>query len=100
VRSFNDRAEELRQQLTALASPPSTAIARRLNRLIADFARERRDLGWPPERVIIALKQVAQEAGLESADRVSTLEAEITARDELLADMVRWCIEAYYSPLA
>lgn len=100
MRTVDDCAEELRKQLTVLDFPPSAAIARRLNRLISEFVHERRSLGWPPERVIVVLKQVAQEAGLQSADRVSTLDAEITARDELLAEMVRWCIEAYYSPPA
>lgn len=100
MRILEDYAEQLREQLTVLDFPPSAASARGLNRLVADFVHERRALGWPPERVIVALKQVAQEAGLQSADRVSTLDAEITARDELLGEMVRWCIDAYYSPPA
>lgn len=96
MQSVQDGAKELRQQLGALDFPPSPARKRKVRRHVCDFVDQQKALGWPPERVIVALKQIAQEAGFRSSDRVALVDAQIAARDEFLAEMVSWCIERYY----
>jgi hypothetical protein len=52
--------------------------------------------GWPPERAIIAMKEIAQEAGLTQSQRVLVRDTDLAPRDALLAKVVRWTIECYY----
>lgn len=58
------------------------------------------DLGWPPERVIIAIKQLAGEAGLRPSRSFLSVSRELEWSDALLARIVRWCIEQYYHDAA
>lgn len=51
---------------------------------------------WPPERAIIAIKEIAQEAGLTQSQGVLVRDRDLNPRDALLAKMVRWTIECYY----
>jgi Mg-chelatase subunit ChlD len=56
-----------------------------------------RAAGWPPERVIVALKHTAYEAGLRPTRFVVLSQhASIDEHDGLIVDIVRWCIEQYY----
>ena len=52
--------------------------------------------GWPPERAIIAVKEIAHEAGLTQSQGVLVRDCDLTPRDALLAKVVRWTIECYY----
>ena len=52
--------------------------------------------GWPPERAIIAVKEIAQEAGLTVSQGVLVRDRDLSPRDALLAKIVRWTIECYY----
>lgn len=52
--------------------------------------------GWPPERAIIAMKEIAFEAGLTQSQGVLVRDRDLTPRDALLAKVVRWTIECYY----
>jgi hypothetical protein len=52
--------------------------------------------GWPPERAIIAIKEIADEAGLTQSRGVLVRGSELNPRDALLAKVVRWTIECYY----
>jgi hypothetical protein len=52
--------------------------------------------GWPPERAIIAIKEIAQEAGLTQSQGVLVRNRDLNPRDALLAKLVRWTIECYY----
>jgi len=55
-----------------------------------------RTLGWPPERVIIAIKQVAEDAGLRTSRNVLRVSGRLAEADQIVQDLVRWCIEHYY----
>ena len=55
--------------------------------------------GWPPERALIAMKEIALEAGLTQTKDVLRRDRELCARDALLAKVVRWTIECYYDVL-
>ena len=60
-----------------------------LHRPTSDFARAARQLGVPPETLLVVLKRVAVEEGLEGhSDRW---------RELLVARLVRWGIESYYA---
>jgi hypothetical protein len=63
---------------------------------VCDVVEELKRLEWPPERAIIAIKEIAEEAGLTQSPRVLLKNRELEARDALLAKIVRWTIECYY----
>jgi len=53
--------------------------------------------GWPPERAIVAVKEIANEAGLVQTRNVLSLSnRDLDLRDALMVKVVRWCIECYY----
>lgn len=52
--------------------------------------------GWPPERVLVAVKQIADEAGLRPSAAVLSASRPLTDRDTKLVQIVQWCIERYY----
>jgi hypothetical protein len=61
---------------------------------------EMKAAGWPPERAIIGIKQIAAQAGLkESRNLLALSNRELDARDALMARVVRWTIECYYDVL-
>jgi hypothetical protein len=64
---------------------------------VCEVVEELKAAGWPPERTIVAIKQIAAEAGLlESRSVLSLTVRELDARDALTVKLVRWCIECYY----
>jgi hypothetical protein len=61
---------------------------------------EMKAAGWPPERAIVAIKQIAAEAGLmESRSLLALSTKQLDARDALMVNVVRWTIECYYDLL-
>lgn len=95
-----DRAAELagslQARLTEIRFPLTTPIEREIQREVCAYADELKDLGLPPERVIVAVKRVANEAGLHTTRRVVPSSIQLDGKDKLLVDMVGWCIERYY----
>ena len=55
-----------------------------------------RALGWPAERIIIAVKEIASEAGLRPSPNFTNPSASATDHEDLLSRIVSWCIERYY----
>jgi hypothetical protein len=55
---------------------------------VCAFVRERRDAGDPPERVVVALKDVI--------DRATICSARTEKQSALVETMIRWCINEYY----
>ncbi|HEV8496756.1 MAG TPA: hypothetical protein VGQ56_07845 [Gemmatimonadaceae bacterium] len=53
--------------------------------------------GWPPERVIVAVKRIADDAGLHPSRAVLFNGDLVTETDRLLVRMIEWCIERYYA---
>lgn len=68
-----------------------------LKESVCAFADDKRRLGWPPERVLVALKEHARAAGFRITPPSVPLIGQRTDMDMLLKDVVRWCIERYYS---
>jgi hypothetical protein len=89
----------LRASLTALAdstgAKPSPSEDE-LHKQVCSVVDDLRELGWPPERVIIAMKELANEAGLRPSTHLMTVNDSLGPKDAVLAKVVRWCIERYY----
>jgi len=90
----------LRDSLVAVAARVSTADAERDTRLREEVRAAVADLkaaGWSPERVVIAIKQVARDAGLNPSRNLMTFEARTpTGPDAVIVNVIGWCIERYY----
>lgn len=93
----DDHQQQLAARLGELTQPVAPSARAALKNAVSDYAAGQRARGWPPERVIVALKQIAREAGLAPTFYV-TVEAHMSPTDQLLIDMVGWCIEAYFGP--
>jgi hypothetical protein len=105
----NDAAEEVSQIQRAMQDTPAVValrddIARGLRpslhsalyEKVCAVVDELKAAGWPPERVIVAVKRIADEAGVRPSKNVLSRGADITDDDALIVQMVKWCIERYY----
>jgi len=45
-----------------------------------------RDLGWPPERVIVAVKQLAADVGLRPSRNLMAISGHLTPHDEIVEE--------------
>src|SRR5256885_13928428 len=88
--------DSLARASTTLTTSAYTTTDAKLRDEVCDVVEELKKLGWPPERAIIAIKEIAEEAGLTQSQRVLLRNQELGARDALLAKLVRWTIECYY----
>jgi hypothetical protein len=88
--------EDLARALMRAATPDDKALRDE----VCSVVDEMKAAGWPPERAIIAIKQIATEAGLmESRALLALSNTQLDARDALMAKVVRWTIECYYDVL-
>lgn len=90
----------LRATLSALASSPSLGEGipdHQLHAQVCGVVDDLRALGWPPERVIISVKELAAEAGLRPSTHLMTVNDSLDASDALLAKVVRWSIQRYFA---
>jgi hypothetical protein len=88
VRVLEDALAGVRLPLTAGASDA-------LRSGLCKFVDERRAAGWSVDRIVIAVKRAALDAGL--ADSLPDERAS-TQNEDALATMVRWCLDHYYAP--
>jgi len=89
-------ADALQHALRVVRMPPDSAGRNALRELVFAFVDERKRLGWPPERVIVGVKQLARDADLRPSRFFIDREAGIAPMDSLLVEMVQWCIDRYY----
>ena len=101
--SLNDRPSVLRLRASLRTTVALLERGRRVGVSESDLRKDvcavvddLRSLEWPPERVIIAIKQIARETGLRPSRAFTTVSEPLESGDELLARVVRWCIEQYY----
>ena len=85
----------LQASLRELAWPLSAETEAEVFNRTCDYVDELKELRLPPERVVIAVKRAANEAGVHPAHR-SGSSARLYDADKLRVDMVRWCVERYY----
>lgn len=67
-----------------------------LHRGVCDVVDELKGADWPPERIIIAVKQIADDAGMHPTRSILSATSPLTQQDLAIVSMVRWCIERYY----
>lgn len=95
-----DRVAELGGALqTSLADirfPLTAPIEREIQRQVCEYVDELKGLGLPPERVLMAVKYNANQAGIYATQRLVTPQDQLHGKDKLLVDMVGWCIKQYY----
>jgi hypothetical protein len=73
------------------STPLSEADAALLQARIYAAVDELKAMGWPIERVIVRIKDVAREVGLPLGNALNSGE-----RDRVLDRAVLWCAERYY----
>ena len=86
----------LQQRLTAVRPPVDPTTEAEVRELVWAFVDEGKAAGWPPERIIVAIKQIAREAGLMPTALVIQRNVAPTLVDKFLVDMVGWCIHRYF----
>jgi sulfur carrier protein ThiS len=99
VNDFDHAAEiagALQARLADVQFPLTEPIEREIQQQVCQYADKLKALGLPPERVIVAVKRVANEAGVRSTARVVPSTIILDGKDKLLVDIVGWCIERYY----
>lgn len=67
-----------------------------LRRQVREYASELKQLGLPPERVLVAMKCAANDAGIRQCSSVVPSRRSLDARTNLLTEIVGWCIAGYY----
>jgi hypothetical protein len=92
-----DRGIMLCELFSLVRFPPDEAMMHELKQQVFAFVDERKVDGWSPERVIIAVKQIARDAGLKPSAFVAKADGRLTSRDDLLVEIVGWCIQRYFS---
>ena len=87
--------QAVRASLKALADlneAPSAEARETLKLRVFTAVAELKGMGWPIEQIIVRLKELTDEVGLRPYP--DTLAPN---RDAVVRDVVRWCIERYYS---
>jgi len=88
-------ALRFRQSLTGLQFPLSREKAESVQACVVAFVDDMKAQGWPAERIIVALKRLANDAGLYVSPRVVWAPEVPRGADSLMIDMVGWCIQRY-----
>lgn len=89
-------ATVLETQLRGVECPLSPARRAAVRECVCEYVDVTKALGWPPERVIAAVKQIAVEAGLAPSYSVTSTAVHLSGTDRLVADIVDWSIARYY----
>jgi hypothetical protein len=89
-------AGALETRLAGIRFPLSRDDEAEICTRVFEYAGELKDLGMPPERVIVAVKRVADAAGIRSSRRIAWRNEPLAGRDKLLVDLVVWSIARYY----
>ena len=89
----------LRDSLAALGTARGARVngerQRELCQRVSAVVDELKGAGWPPERVIVAVKQLAAEAGIAPTPSVIAAST-LNEQDAVVVALVRWCVERYY----
>jgi hypothetical protein len=91
-------ADRLRRQLEAARFPLDASTRAAVRQCVFDYVDLMKANGCLPERVIVAVKRVAHDAGLDPSRSVIQRHTPISETDTLLVDMVGWSIQRFYSP--
>jgi hypothetical protein len=86
----------LKERLASLRVPPDISTELEVRELVWAFVDERKAAGWTPERVIIAVKQIARESGLRAPRMAVRRDGGLATTDDFLVEMVGWIIDRYF----
>ncbi len=89
-------ADRLRHQLAELEFPLDDDARRAVRRRVQEYVDSAKAQHWPPERVLVGMKRIAEESGVRS--KALPLAESRGSRSDLMMDMVAWMIERYYAP--
>jgi hypothetical protein len=92
-------AGALETRLAGIEFPLSRDDETEICTRVFEYAGALKAIGMPPERVIVAVKRVADAAGIRSTRRIAWRSEPLAGRDKLLVDMVVWSIARYYQPV-
>ena len=84
-------------RLAGVRFPLTAPAEREIQRHVYEYADELKGLGLAPERVVIAVKYAANQAGIHATVvHLTNPRRLLDGKDKLLVDMVGWCIERYF----
>jgi hypothetical protein len=89
-------ALKLRRALTGLQFPLSHETISAVRSQVFDFVDDMKAQGWQAERIIVAVKRLANDAGVYVSPRIVWSPEIVRGPDSLMVAMVGWCIERYY----
>ena len=87
-------AIELRLRLSEFTLPIDESTANELRDAVGHYTAALRKLGLKREAAVAAVKRVLHEAGFDARPDAQPADA-ITPRDQVLIDVVGWCIEGF-----
>ena len=85
----------LRLAFSLVGTPPSGESREALRRKVTAFVDDLRAEGCPPERAILAVKRLANDAGLSTTSGIVYGSGAATGPDALMMDLINWCMERY-----
>lgn len=96
VTPYSAEADALVRELRALSFPVTEAERQVLIERVDAFVDQQLIADAPLEGVIVAVKGLARSAGLGAARHLVLLNQRATAEDELICELVAWCVARYY----
>jgi hypothetical protein len=87
-------AIELRMRLSEITHPVDESTANELRDAVGRYAAALRALGMKPEAAVAAVKIALREAGFEARPDAQPTDV-VTPEDQLVIDVVAWCIEGF-----
>lgn len=89
-------ALKLRRVLTGLQFPLSDETVSAIRSQVFEFTDDKKGERWEVERIIVAVKRLANDSGVDVSPRVIWGPEIVRRSDSLMVDMVGWCIGRYY----
>lgn len=80
------------------SSPLSETDASLLRERVCEAVRELKATGWPVERIIVRLKEVASDVGFRPPRKRQLTAIELDQREAIWESILTQCIEEYYNP--
>jgi hypothetical protein len=90
-------AAELQAHLSGLTVPLTPDDRASVYVDLCEYVDGMKAMDWPPERVVVAVKRIAADAGVQPSTPMIVTAAAVSDTDQLLVDLVGWCIERYYA---
>src|ERR1041385_6537135 len=90
----------LQATLANLRFPVAAPIERDVHQQVCDYVDALKLVGMPPERVLLAVKSLANQAAIYATPHLVAPRDRLVGKDKLLVDLVSWTIERYFANAA